>query len=147
MSDAGGGSAKLDLHERDIGPALCQACGGCCRITLRLRETTPRYRRFLRRVGYVLDPGPAVGADDCCKERHPVTVDAGWCQHLAIATDGEVTSYRCSIHDAADYPELCAQFNCVSWAKANETYDGRNALLVRAQRAWDRLRGAGATGG
>ncbi|MFN7956330.1 MAG: hypothetical protein U0610_31775 [bacterium] len=133
-------SIRLDLHERDIGSALCRACGGCCRITLRLRETTPRYRRFLRRVGYTLDPAPATGADDCCKERHPVTVDAGWCRHLEIGGDGAQPSYRCTIHDAHDYPELCAQFNCVSWAKANETYDARNALLVRAQRAWDRLR-------
>lgn len=38
-------------------------------------------------------------------------------------------------------PELCAQFNCVSWAKANDSYTEKNALLVRAQQALDRLRG------
>ncbi len=145
MSDAAGVPPKLDIHERDIGPALCGACGGCCRITLRLRETTPRYRRFLRRIGYALNPEPLAGSDDCCKERHPVTVDAGWCRYLEVTSSGGHTHYHCSIHDAADYPELCAQFNCVSWAKANETYDARNALLMRAQRALDRLRIQAAT--
>ena len=134
---------RLDLHERDVTPTLCQACGGCCRITLRLRETTPRYRRFLRRVGYDVLPGPAPGRDDCCPDRHPATIDAGWCRFLEIGSAADHPDYRCTIHDAPDYPELCAQFNCVSWAKANEKYNERNALLVRAQQAWDRLRAAG----
>ena len=44
----------LDIHERDISPDLCRICGSCCRVTFRLRDTTPRYRRFLRQIGYAL---------------------------------------------------------------------------------------------
>ncbi len=42
--------------------------------------------------------------------------DAGRCH----ASERE--SYRCTLYGSADYPDLCAQFNCVSWAKANDTY-------------------------
>ena len=48
--------------------------------------------------------------------------------------------YRCRIYGTSNYPELCAQFNCVSWAKANDNYTDNNSLLVSAQQALDGLR-------
>jgi hypothetical protein len=48
--------------------------------------------------------------------------------------------YRCKIYNTKDLPDLCSQYNCVSWAKANDTYSPSNALIVRAQQAFNRLR-------
>jgi hypothetical protein len=134
---------KLDIHERDIDSQLCQTCGACCRITFKLRETTPRYRRFLREIGYTLLPPPAEGKPDCCDKRHDATVDMDFCSHLEISELAEGKHYRCRIHATPRYPELCEQFNCVSWAKANETYSARNSLLASAQQALNRLRNKG----
>ncbi len=66
---------KLDIHERDIGSELCQRCAACCRITFNLQDTTPRYRRFLRQIGYTLIPPPAQGQADCCNKKHDVKAD------------------------------------------------------------------------
>jgi hypothetical protein len=131
---------KLDIHERDIGSTLCQVCAACCRVTFKLRDTNSRYRRFLRQIGYNLLPAPASGQRDCCEKKHDATVDMGYCKHIEIerSPDGDV--HRCRIYGTNDLPELCSQFNCVSWAKANDTYSDGNSLLVSAQQALDRLR-------
>lgn len=131
----------LDIHERDIKSQLCQACGACCQITFKLRDTNSRYRSFLRQIGYILLPVSAPGWTDCCEKKHDVTVEMGYCKYLDVehSRDGEV--YRCRIYEIDDLPELCAQFNCVSGAKANNNYNASNSLLVRAQQALDRMRG------
>lgn len=131
---------NIDIHERDIGPELCQVCGACCQITFKLRDTNTRYRRFLRQIGYMLLPGPAQGQPDCCDKKHDVTVNMGYCKHLDIehCQDGEL--YRCKIYNTGDLPELCSQYNCVSWAKANDKYSAGNSLLAKAQQALNRLR-------
>lgn len=131
---------NLDIHERDIGLELCQACGACCQITFKLRDTNTRYRRFLRQIGYTLLPAPTPGQPDCCDKKHNVTVNMGYCKHLDIehCRDGEL--YRCKNYNTEDLPELCSQFNCVSWAKANDTYSVDNPLLAKAQQTLNRLR-------
>ena len=134
---------KLDIHERDIESRLCQTCGACCRVTFKLRDTSTRYRRFLRQIGYTLLPPAQVGKSDCCDKKHDAAVDMDFCGHLEIREFAEGKTYRCRIYGTAGYPELCEQFNCVSWAKANETYTIRNSLLQRAQQALHRLRSSG----
>ena len=131
---------NLEIHERDIGPELCQACGACCQITFKLRDTNTRYRRFLRQIGYMLLPGPAQGKSDCCDKKHDVTVNMGYCKHLDIEHGQDCELYRCKIYNTGDLPDLCSQFNCVSWAKANDTYSASSALLARAQQALNGLR-------
>lgn len=130
----------LDIHERDIGPALCQRCGECCRVRLRLANTDSRYRRFLRKIGYEVLPASAVGRDDCCDARHDARVDMGYCQHLEITGSEDARGFCCRVHGTDDLPDLCAQYNCVSWAKARGEYDERNGMLCVAQRALDALR-------
>ena len=66
-----------------------------------------------------------------------------FCKHLEISDLPEGKTYRRAIYGQGGYPELCAQFNCVSWAKANDTYTARNSLLVKAQEALNRLRDTG----
>ena len=139
------GAMKLDIHERDIEPSLCRRCAACCRVTFKLRDTTSRYRRFLRQIGYTVLPA-APGQVDCCAKKHDATVDMGYCKHLEIDQGDDGTTYRCRVHGTAELPELCAQFNCVSWAKANDHYTTSNALLVHAQRALDGLRAKGRGG-
>jgi hypothetical protein len=134
----------LTIHERDIEPQLCRMCAACCRITFKLRDTNSRYRRFLRQTGHHVLPPCEAGQKDCCDKKHDVTIDLGNCRHLEREQNQGREAYRCRIYETNDLPDLCAQFNCVSWAKANDTYNERNALLVRAQQALDRLRGKSA---
>lgn len=135
-----GGSVNLDIHEGDVGPEFCQACGACCRITFKLRDTNTRYRRFLRQIGYTLLPLPQTGQLDCCNKKHDVSVDMGYCKHLDVEHSGDGELYRCKIYSTENLPDLCSQFNCVSWAKANDTYSLGNSLLPKAQQALNRLR-------
>jgi hypothetical protein len=131
----------LTIHERDIEPQLCRMCAACCRITFKLRDTNSRYRRFLRQVGYDVRPPCEPGQRDCCHKKHDVSIDMGYCRHLDREENQGREFYHCRIYGTDGLPELCAQFNCVSWAKANDSYTEKNALLVRAQQALDRLRG------
>jgi hypothetical protein len=131
---------KLDIHERDIETSLCQACGACCRITFKLRDTDSRYRRFLRQIGYDLRPPCEPGQADCCNKKHDVSIDMGYCRYLDREQNQGQEVFRCRIYETGDLPDLCAHFNCVSWAKANDKYTESNALLARAQQALDRLR-------
>ena len=131
---------NLDIHERDVDSRLCRTCAACCRITFKLRDTNSRYRRFLRQIGYNLLPIPVAGLADCCDKKHDATVDMGYCKHLEIQHEPEGKVFLCRIYGKNDLPELCAQFNCVSWAKANDNYTENNSLLVTAQQALDRLR-------
>jgi len=105
---------KLDIHERDIEPGLCQTCAACCRITFKLRDTTTRYRKFLRQIGYTLLPPPAAGQQDCCAGKHNATVDMDYCRHLEINQHLNGNLYICRVYGTEDLPELCAEFNCVS---------------------------------
>jgi uncharacterized protein (DUF1919 family) len=65
----------------------------------------------------------------------------GYCQNLAIVQQPDSVRYGCRIYGTGELPDLCAEFNCVSWAKANDSYSEKNALLVSAQRSFDRQRG------
>ena len=85
-------------------------------------------------------PPSEPGEKDCCEKKHDATVDMGYCRHLANEQIQSGETYTCRIYETNELPELCAQFNCVSWAKANDNYNAKNALLVRAQQALDQLR-------
>jgi len=135
-----GPKCMLDIHERDIGPELCRRCAECCRIRFKLANTDSRYRRFLRQIGYRVLPAAAEGRADCCEKRHDARVDTGYCQHLEITEQGGDRRFRCRIYRTKDFPDLCAQYNCVSWAKVNDDYHEQNATLVAAQRALDGAR-------
>jgi len=126
----------LTIHERDITSEVCRRCARCCEVDLQLTNTNPRYRRFLRGVGFRLTPPPKEGSDDCCDAVHDVTLHLGPCRHLRKdAVNGE-TLFSCGLYGDARRPELCEHFNCVSWAKASNSYNLGNAMLRAAQEAW-----------
>jgi len=129
-----------DIHERDITPELCRLCGACCRINLRLPDTDTRYRAFLRQTGHTVSPPAQVNQKDCCEKRHEATVDMGYCQHLDVKGDGEQCSFSCRIYAAPEFPELCEQYNCVSWAKAEGKFPSGSDYVEAARIALHRLR-------
>ena len=131
---------KMTIHETDIESNLCQTCGACCRILLKIPSTTPRYRKFLRRLNFNVLPPAEPGQQDCCDANHDVDIDMGYCPHLVVGGSEMSPEYSCSIYNREDYPELCLHYNCVSWAKANDRYDDTNSLLVGAQVALARIR-------
>lgn len=134
--------AVLAIHERDITPEVCRRCAACCQVELRVQNTDSRYRRFLRGIGLSISPPISDGKDDCCDGVHEVTVHLGPCQHLrSEPTDGQ-TLYSCALYDDLSRPQLCEQYNCVSWAKANNAYNVNNALIAGAQSAWVDLHSA-----
>lgn len=131
---------QLNIVHADIGSDLCQRCAACCRISFRLVNTDSRYRAFLRTIGYSVIPPAAPGEDDCCGERHDITIDMGLCKHLEVDTDAHGRVYRCRLYGSSEFPELCADFDCVSWAKHSGTYDESNSTLAVAQRALETVR-------
>lgn len=131
-------SANPTLNEGDISQGVCKSCGECCRILVPLPMTTTRYRQFMRVAGYSVLPAAKPGARDCCDKQHPATLDLGYCRHLTVApqTDSRA-QFSCGIYETEQFPELCLQFNCVSWAKAHDRYSSKNRMLLRAQAAFD----------
>jgi hypothetical protein len=131
----------LDLHERDIGSSLCQRCGACCRVFVAINNADSRFRRFLRTTGASVIPPAVSGQQDCCDEDHDIQVDLGWCQHLEILDEADVgRRFRCKVYGTPEFPDLCAHYNCVSWAKFANAYDASNEILIQAQEAFNRLR-------
>jgi hypothetical protein len=134
---------NLNIHEKDITSAVCGLCAACCRLKLELPTTDTRYRQFLRKTGFSILPAAEPGRNDCCDKQHGVTVDFGDCPHLGVETQDGKSIRRCRVYGSADFPQLCAQFNCVSWAKTKNRYSTRNELLVKAQLAKDLLSARG----
>jgi hypothetical protein len=131
----------LAIREADITSGVCRRCAACCQVTIQVAGADARYRKFLREVGLELVPPPRPGKDDCCDDAHAVTVKLGPCRHLVtgLGAGGE-PSFGCAVYEDVRRPQLCADFNCVSWAKTNNTYTMDNQLIVRAQQVWKSLR-------
>ena len=133
-TEPGRKAAAIRIHERDVGSKLCQSCAACCRILLKIPGTDSRYRTFLRTVGFQVVPAPAPGQADCCDKVHDVELDMGFCKHLDVKAD---QTFACRLHGTSAFPQLCEQFNCVSWAKANNNYSDGNPLLRHVQSVWE----------
>ena len=97
------------LQEKDITPDLCKRCGLCCELTVSPNTEDPRQLEFYRVIA----------------ENHPdITFSDGSlsikCSHLKQTKLSDTPYYECSIYE--DRPQLCRDYNCVSWAKvANDT--------------------------
>lgn len=133
----------LTVTHQDIGERLCRRCAACCRITLNIKNSDSRYRVFLRTLGFDVRPPAKPDEADCCDKVHDIKIDTGWCKHLEVGADTENTLYTCRLHGQPEYPSLCADYDCVSWARHDGTYHEGNPLLARAQAALDALRRTG----
>lgn len=133
---------EINVSHADICSSLCQRCAACCRILLKIPGTDTRYRRFLRAVGYSIAPPPdqANPNADCCDELHEITIDMGLCPNLQITEKDGAPFYHCVLYGRDNYPQLCADFDCISWAKYANRCDDSNSTLVAAQGALNLLR-------
>ncbi len=131
---------KIDISHKDIGSELCQRCAACCRVSLNIPGTTTRYRDFLRKLGYSVSPPPNENGEDCCEKQHDISLDMGYCKHLAIDSENGETLYRCKVYGTSEFPDLCADFDCVSWAKHGDAHRDSNKTIAAAQTALNLLR-------
>jgi hypothetical protein len=129
----------LAIREADTTSDVCRRCAKCCEIELRVANTDSRYRRFLRGMGLQISPPVSDGKEDCCDQVHEVTVHLGPCRYLRSEPLEGQTLYSCALYGDARRPQLCEQYNCVSWAKANNAYHVNNQMLAAAQTAWAAL--------
>jgi len=97
------------LQEKDITSELCKRCGLCCELTIAPATEDTRQLEYYRTV----------------VENHPdITFNDGSlsirCSHLKKTKHSPTPHWECSIYE--DRPQLCRDYNCVSWAKvANDT--------------------------
>jgi len=97
------------LQEKDITSQLCKKCGLCCELTITPDTKDPRLLEFYRVV----------------VENHPdITFNDGKlsirCSHLKKTKHSPTPHWECNIYE--DRPQLCKDYNCVSWAKvSNDT--------------------------
>jgi hypothetical protein len=131
---------KIDISHQDITSELCQTCAACCRVSLRIAGTNSRYRMFLRKLGYTVLPPPGEDKADCCEKEHEITLDMGYCKHLVTTEENGDAVYRCKIYGTSEFPDLCADFDCVSWAKHADRYVESNKTLRSGQAALNLLR-------
>src|SRR5690349_14836497 len=108
----------IDIREHDIRSEVCQSCAACCRIRITVSNTDSRYRLFLRAIAMKVSPPMRENGQDCCGKVHSVSIDMGPCPHLIEdKVDGRST-FSCELYGTSSFPALCADYNCVSWAKA-----------------------------
>ena len=98
------------LQEKDITHDLCKRCGLCCELTVSPNTEDPRQLEFYRVIA----------------ENHPdiTFIDGSLsirCSHLRqTKLSSDQPHWECSIYE--DRPQLCRDYNCVSWAKVtNDT--------------------------
>lgn len=131
---------NLDIHERDVTSTVCQKCAACCNIRIKVDGTDSRYRSFLRAVGLTVIPSAKEGMSDCCDKKHEITIDLGPCKHLVEHRSQDSKSYSCGLYGTPSFPQMCKDYNCVSWAKAANGYSLSSDILVAAQVALDKTR-------
>ena len=130
-------SMRLTVSHRDVSSRLCRRCAACCRISLTIKNTDTRYRKFLRKTGFTVLPPAEPGSSDCCDKKHDIKIETGTCKHLIAGSDEQGELYSCALYGTPEYPELCADYDCVSWARRDDTYSPGNRILAAAQRALD----------
>ena len=87
------------LNEEDITSELCAKCGMCCNWPLDISDKQERAIDFFEAV--------MEGREGIEKVGHGVY--KLWCVHLK--------DHRCSIYE--DRPQMCRDYNCVSWAQVD----------------------------
>jgi len=116
---------KTDLTCADITEKLCKHCAHCCLNVLVPVQMDDRIFDFFQAAGLDIqrdENNPDVGI-----------VNAGACQHLKQVGD----AYKCSIYDTR--PKLCADYNCVAWAKVAGT---ESEIVQHALGVYNRINAA-----
>ena len=108
-------SSRWPLQETDITEEVCKGCAICCEIEITPNWKDPRQMEWLRAI---VD-----------KHEHIRATEKGIrirCSHLE---GSDALGYQCGIYN--ERPQLCADFNCVSWAKVSNNLTQYNRVLEK----------------
>tara|TARA_R110002020_G_scaffold212966_3_gene419663 strand:+ start:205 stop:621 length:417 start_codon:yes stop_codon:yes gene_type:complete len=106
------------LQEKDITEKVCQSCGICCEIEIKPNWKDPRQFEWLEAI--------VENHDNITATRKGIRIR---CSHLKQTKMGWL-KMECDIYDKR--PQLCRDFNCVSWAKYSNDLTQYNRVLERA---------------
>ena len=106
------------LQESDITEDVCKSCGICCAI-----ELTPNWKDARRWVwlGAIVENHDNITQTDKGIRIH--------CSHLRQTKIADQPDWECDIYE--DRPQLCRDFNCVSWAKYSDDLTQYNMVLKK----------------
>ena len=102
--------SEWPLNEADITENVCKNCAMCCQVEIKMNWQDPRKTPWLHVMVEKHDNIEAADSGILIR-----------CSHLEGSDE---VGYQCGIYDTR--PQLCKDFNCVSWAKVNndrELYD------------------------
>jgi len=106
------------LQEKDITEDVCQRCGICCEIELTPNWTDSRRLPWLRAI--------VENHDNITQTGSGIRIR---CSHLKQTKHATDPHWECDIYE--DRPQLCRDFNCVSWAKYSDDLTQYNRVLEK----------------
>ena len=106
------------LQEKDITEDVCKSCGICCEIELKPSWTDARRIDWLRAIVDKHDNITQTGSGIRIR-----------CSHLKQTKHATDPHWECDIYE--DRPQLCRDFNCVSWAKYSNDLTQYNRVLEK----------------
>ena len=106
------------LQEKDITEEVCQRCGICCEIELTPNWTDSRRLPWLRAI--------VENHDNITQTGSGIRIR---CSHLKKTKHATDPHWECDIYE--DRPQLCRDFNCVSWAKYSNDLTQYNRVLEK----------------
>ena len=114
------------LQEKDITENVCKSCGICCEIEI--KTNWPDARRFEWLGAIVENHDNIVSIDKGIRIR---------CSHLKQTKHATNPYWECDIYETR--PQLCRDFNCVSWAKVTNDLTQYNRVLKKMSLNSDKL--------
>jgi len=106
------------LQEKDITEDVCQRCGICCEIELKPNWKDPRQFEWLSAI--------VENHDNITETKKGIRIR---CSHLRETKHSTSPHWECDIYE--DRPQLCRDFNCVSWAKYSDDLTQYNRVLEK----------------
>ena len=106
------------LQEKDITEDVCKRCGICCEIELKPNWTDSRRMFWL---GAIVE-----NHDNITQTGSGIRIR---CSHLKQTKHATDPHWECDIYE--DRPQLCRDFNCVSWAKVTNDLTQYNRVLEK----------------
>ena len=104
------------LQEKDITEDVCKRCGICCEIELKPNWQDSRRLPWLKAI--------VENHDNIAQTGDGIRIR---CSHLRQTKHATNPHWECDIYETR--PQLCRDFNCVSWAKVTNDRTLYNRVL------------------